>query len=119
MLTNGDMTVYHLAEGRSGESQEAGEYWVKTIIRGVCWLSGAAIQAESGIGTSGFRDAGWGEVYIPHSSWSGARPPCRCEDRIARGIRQELTPPQDALAVTSVINMDMGRTVRHWEIAAV
>lgn len=111
MLTNADMTVYHLAEDEDGQ----GESWIRTVIRGVCWQEKAAVHAENG-GAGGADSV---RVYLPRSSWSAADPPCRCEDRIARGIRRELTPPEDARAVTAVSDKDMGRSVRHWAVAAV
>lgn len=129
MLTNADMTVYHLTE--DDENAPAGqEKWVKTVIRGVCWQSREGIQAESGSGVSGVRSAALTKVYIPESSWNGCisvgsstskerKAPCLPEDRIARGIRQELVPPEDACAVTEVSHKDMGMSVRHWAIVAV
>lgn len=111
MLTNADMTLYHFAE----EESTGAESWIRTVIRGVCWQEKEAVQAEN----SGVRCADSARVYIPRSSWNAQAPPCRCEDRIARGIRQELTPPKDALTVREVSNKAMGRSVQHWAIAAV
>lgn len=115
MLTNADLTVYHLTIDE--ETREEG--WVKTVIRGVCWQETAAIQAENGVSVSGVRGSDCVKVFLPRSSWPGSAPPCAVEDRIAKGIRQELSPPVDALSVMSVSNKDLGRTVQHWAITAV
>lgn len=110
MLTNADMTVYHLVTDTDAREEK----WMKTVIRGVCWQDKTAIQAESG----GTKTADYANIYIPRASWCGGAAPCQPEDRVARGIRKGTAPPSDALAVTGVSNKDMGRTVRHWAVTA-
>ncbi|MFA6930300.1 MAG: DUF6751 family protein [Lentisphaeria bacterium] len=110
MLTNTDLTIFHLSIDQLTHE----EIWVKTVIRGVCWQDKTAIRAENG----GVNAAGYANIYIPTGSWFSASPPCSCEDKVYRGIVAGYAVPNDALTVTAVSHKDMGKTVRHWQVTA-
>lgn len=106
MTTNASATLYH--RGHNADTRRVA--WERTEIPDVLWQDERHVAAGSG----GFHPADNTFILIPHLDVEVAP-----EDRIARGVLEDETPPGGALVVMGAVRVDYGsRSMHHWEVTA-